>query len=246
MRACGALFIQPNQPQLSCVVQKAQAKSGTGKTCVFSVIALEAVKPQAISVQVLVLAPTRELAVQIHDVITTIGRHTGVVVSLFIGGDSVGKSDVEAARTSHIAVGTPGRIVDLIERKQLATSAVRLLILDEADKLVDGGFRPQINAIIATLPERKQMLALSATYPPELAAAVQIYMRSPVHVRLNAGAPSLDGVSQFYATIAAPTVFQTNEEKTMQVLSLLEKLRFRQCEFLKPFRFPSDVQTPFI
>ena len=73
------------------------------------------------------------------------------------------------------------------------------------------------------------MLALSATYPPELATAVQMYMRSPVHVRLNSGAPSLDGVSQFYAIITSPTAFNAGEEKTVQVLGLLEMLRFRQC-----------------
>ena len=194
----------------------------------FAVIALEAVKVDAKTQQVIVLAPTRELAVQIHSVLTSIGQHTKVRSSLFIGGFALAV-DVEAARTCHIAVGTPGRIIDLMVKSRLVPSFVRLLILDEADKLMDPSFKTQINAIISMLPQRKQILALSATYPTELAAAVQLYMRSPVHIRLNADAPSLEGVSQFYDIVTSEKAARVNEIKTGKLFALLNQLTFRQC-----------------
>nr|DBA33987.1 TPA: hypothetical protein GDO54_001598 [Pyxicephalus adspersus] len=171
-----------------------QAKSGTGKTCVFSTVALDSLILENSATQILILAPTREIAVQIHSVIITIGsRMEGLECHVFIGGTPL-PQDKPRLKKCHIAVGSPGRIKQLIEIGYLNTAHIRLFILDEADKLLEeGSFQEQINWIYSSLPANKQMLAVSATYPEFLARALTTYMREPMFVRLNAADPSLIG-----------------------------------------------------
>jgi ATP-dependent RNA helicase DDX20 len=158
----------------------AQAKSGTGKTCVLAVVALKAVDPSVRRPQAIVLAPTREIAVQLAQVITAIGRFTGVRCETFIGG-LPRDDDASRAKQCHVAVGTPGRrsfsglgfltcgvysvgrLFDLVAKEVLAVQALRLLVLDEADQLLTRDFMADINGLYQLLPLRKQMLALSAT-----------------------------------------------------------------------------------
>eukprot|EP00041_Stephanoeca_diplocostata_P022558 m.539865 g.539865 ORF g.539865 m.539865 type:complete len:660 (-) comp22094_c0_seq2:1074-3053(-) len=269
-----------------------QAKSGTGKTCVFSVIALEAIDVSTDILQVIVLAPTREIATQIHDVISSIATPLEATFGLFIGGIPSQVSHARAAAPGaycHIAVGTPGRVADMVSRPSarnrriesaaiadgpshaketlqamsngsihtsLPTTSVRLLILDEVDKLMEADFREQLDIIHGSLPQRKQVVALSATYPPELEIILAGYMNDPVHVCLDPVAPSLHGVAQFYfslekADFSAALQFNQTEHAGQNVgittnsqdlsaapvyvrkyhttLSLLERLPFRQC-----------------
>jgi len=118
----------------------AQAKSGTGKTIVFAVVALEAVRPTTGAAQALILAPTREIAVQIRHVVKEVGEQVaGVECEVFIGGLQVSQ-DVVKAKKCQVVVGTPGRIKHMIESKALLVDAVRLFIMDEADKLTETGF----------------------------------------------------------------------------------------------------------
>ncbi|NXS42566.1 DDX20 helicase, partial [Balaeniceps rex] len=208
-----------------------QAKSGTGKTCVFSTIALDAVLLESPATQILILAPTREIAVQIHAVITTIGiKMEGLECHVFIGGTPLSQDKIRLKKC-HIAVGSPGRIKQLIELDYLNTASIRLFILDEADKLLEeGSFQEQINWIYSSLPANKQMLAVSATYPESLANALTRYMREPTFVRLNPTDPSLIGLKQYYKIVNShPLPHKTFEEKTQHLQELFSKIPFNQA-----------------
>ncbi|NWW93436.1 DDX20 helicase, partial [Rhynochetos jubatus] len=208
-----------------------QAKSGTGKTCVFSTIALDAVLLESPATQILILAPTREIAVQIHAVVTTIGmKMDGLECHVFIGGTPLNQDKIRLKKC-HIAVGSPGRIKQLIELDYLNTASIRLFILDEADKLLEeGSFQEQINWIYSSLPANKQMLAVSATYPESLANALTRYMREPTFVRLNPTDPSLVGLKQYYKIVNChPLPHKTFEEKTQHLQELFSKIPFNQA-----------------
>ncbi|XP_027751007.1 probable ATP-dependent RNA helicase DDX20 isoform X2 [Empidonax traillii] len=231
-------FLRPSPVQLKAIPLGrcgldliVQAKSGTGKTCVFATIALDAVLLESPATQILVLAPTREIAVQIHAVITTIAiKMEGLECHVFIGGTPLSQ-DKSRLKKCHIAVGSPGRIKQLIELDYLNTASIRLFILDEADKLLEeGSFQEQINWIYSSLPANKQMLAVSATYPESLAHALTRYMREPTFVRLNPTDPSLLGLKQYYKIVNShPLPHKTFEEKTQHLQELFSKIPFNQA-----------------
>ncbi|KAG1973823.1 putative ATP-dependent RNA helicase DDX20 [Pimephales promelas] len=211
-----------------------QAKSGTGKTCVFTTIALDSLILENTTTQVLVLAPTREIAVQIHAVVMAIGSAMeGLQCHVFIGGRPVSQDKVHLKKC-HIAIGSPGRIKQLIEMEALNTSSVRLFVLDEADKLLEdeisSSFQEQINWIFSSLPANKQMLALSATYPESLAQHLSRYMREPTFVRLNQTDPGLLGLKQYYMIVPShPLPHKIFEEKVQSLLELFSKIPFNQA-----------------
>ncbi|XP_016078932.1 PREDICTED: probable ATP-dependent RNA helicase DDX20 [Miniopterus natalensis] len=208
-----------------------QAKSGTGKTCVFSTIALDSLVLENLSTQILILAPTREIAVQIHSVITAIGiKMEGLECHVFIGGTPL-PQDKTRLKKCHIAVGSPGRIKQLIELDYLNPGSVRLFILDEADKLLEeGSFQEQINWIYSSLPASKQMVAVSATYPEFLANALAKYMREPTFVRLNSSDPSLIGLKQYYKVVNLyPLAHKIFEEKAQHLQELFSRIPFNQA-----------------
>ncbi|XP_015246186.1 PREDICTED: probable ATP-dependent RNA helicase DDX20 [Cyprinodon variegatus] len=208
-----------------------QAKSGTGKTCVFVTIALDSLVLENPSTQVLVLAPTREIAVQIHSVVMAIGcAMEGLECHVFIGGRPVSQ-DKAHLKKCHIAVGSPGRIKQLIELGMLSTASVRLFVLDEADKLLEeGSFQDQINWIFSSLPVNKQMLALSATYTESLAQHLTRYMNEPTFVRLNPSDMGLKGLKQFYKLVQShPLPHKIFEEKVQHLMELFSKIPFNQA-----------------
>ncbi|XP_006785774.1 probable ATP-dependent RNA helicase DDX20 [Neolamprologus brichardi] len=208
-----------------------QAKSGTGKTCVFCTIALDSLVLENPSTQVLVLAPTREIAVQIHSVVMAIGcAMEGLECHVFIGGRPVSQ-DKAHLKKCHVAVGSPGRIKQLIELGMLSTASIRLFVLDEADKLLEeGSFQEQINWIFSSLPVNKQMLALSATYPESLAQHLTRYMREPTFVRLNPSDMGLKGLKQYYKLVQShPLPHKVFEEKVQHLLELFSKIPFNQA-----------------
>ncbi|XP_061590914.1 probable ATP-dependent RNA helicase DDX20 [Cololabis saira] len=208
-----------------------QAKSGTGKTCVFCTIALDSLVLENSATQVLVLAPTREIAVQIHSVVMAIGcAMEGLECHVFIGGRPVSQ-DKFHLKKCHIAVGSPGRIKQLIELGMLSTASIRLFVLDEADKLLEeGSFQDQINWIFSSLPVNKQMLALSATYPESLAQHLTRYMNEPTFVRLNPSDMGLKGLKQYYKLVHShPLPHKVFEEKVQHLLELFSKIPFNQA-----------------
>ncbi|KAF9963914.1 DEAD (Asp-Glu-Ala-Asp) box polypeptide 20 [Modicella reniformis] len=191
----------------------AQAKSGTGKTIVFSVIAIETVLASASTnsiaarsedngqlPKVIIIAPTREIAVQTQGVILNLTRgeleQQGSCYSM-IGGTPI-QQDKENLKRCSIVVGTPGRLRSLIATGDLKTSQVRLLVLDEADKLMEDWFRDVVFEISKGLGTKKQVMAFSATYDDDLLAHLDTLVKNPVYVMLSNGTPELEGVMQFF------------------------------------------------
>ncbi|XP_037085582.1 probable ATP-dependent RNA helicase DDX20 [Pollicipes pollicipes] len=209
-----------------------QAKSGTGKTCVLAVLALELLAAAAPSgrCQALVLAPTREVAVQVAQVVAAIGSHVpGLAVHTLIGGLPLAQ-DVANLRRCQVAVGTPGRVRQLVDSEALNTDAVRLFVMDEADKLMEDAFVDDINFIYSTLPASKQMVALSATYPETLADLLARYMRTPTFVRLGKSSSALLGIRQYVLTVPyQPLVQKQLKLKLDALVHLLSTVSFTQC-----------------
>jgi superfamily II DNA/RNA helicase len=218
-----------------------QSKSGTGKTCVFVVIALELLEAfESNAIQVLVVCPTREIAVQTSHVITSLAAHSTVRSCPVIGGTKL-KEDVNLLSKCQAVVGTPGRIKQLIELNVLKTNSIRLLVLDECDKLLDHNFRQQIDDIFESLPQNKQTIAVSATMTSELASFLTQYMRTPVFVRLNADNPALIGVKQFYTTTDYHHLNHMNfDNKIEPLIDILKNVSFSQCLVF------SNYQTRFV
>ena len=179
----------------------AQAKSGTGKTATFTISALQRINENEKATQALILAPTRELALQIKNVITAIGLYLKVTVHASIGGTSM-SDDIEAFRSGvQIVVGTPGRVLDMIERRYFKTDKVKMFILDEADEMLSSGFKEQIYNIFRLLPETTQIVLLSATMPQDVLEVTTKFMNNPVRILVKKDELTLEGIKQFYINV---------------------------------------------
>ncbi|EGI66684.1 Putative ATP-dependent RNA helicase DDX20 [Acromyrmex echinatior] len=206
-----------------------RAKSGTGKTIVFGVIALDILDILVGSPQVLIIAPTREIAIQITYVIKTIGsKIEGLRVEYFVGGISI-EEDKKKLSKCHIAVGAPGRVKHLIEKGFLQVSKIKLFVLDEADKLMEINFQKDINYIFSKLPSSKQIIASSATYPGDLETFLQTYMSSPVLTSPNIDGPVLIGIKQFVAVVPThPNMMKQVQTKIDELVKIFTKIPFKQ------------------
>jgi len=142
-----------------------QARTGSGKTLAFLIPAIELIDPSRRHVQVLVLTPTRELSVQIDQVLTDLAPDSGIRSTLVFGGRAAGPQIASLRRGSQIVIGTPGRVLDLINRGDLNLNQVRFLVLDEADEMLDRGFAPDVERIIGHTPRSRQTALFSATVP---------------------------------------------------------------------------------
>ncbi|KAK9503848.1 hypothetical protein O3M35_010319 [Rhynocoris fuscipes] len=208
-----------------------QAKSGTGKTLVFTITVLETVKVKLKRLQAIILAPTREIAIQITVVIKAVGCYLkGLKVGTFIGGMPM-EGDKHNLSGCHVAVGAPGRVRHLIEQNIMDSSAVRLLILDEADKLMEEIFLSDVNYIFNKCCSSKQTLACSATYTPELLEFVNQYMRSGKHIVPDGNAvPILLGLKQFvYITDDHANIYARLKFKQEALFKILTTVRFDQA-----------------
>lgn len=179
----------------------AQAQSGTGKTATFTISALQRIDENVKATQALILAPTRELALQIKNVITSIGLYMDVTVHASIGGTSMA-DDIEAFKSGvQIVVGTPGRVFDMIERRFFKTENVKMFILDEADEMLSSGFKEQIYNIFRLLPETTQVVLLSATMPQDVLEVTTKFMNNPVRILVKKDELTLEGIKQFYVNV---------------------------------------------
>jgi ATP-dependent RNA helicase DeaD len=143
-----------------------QAQTGSGKTLAFGLPLMERCDGQQRQVQALVLTPTRELARQVGQVLTDLGRGAGIKVALVYGGRPFGQQEAALARGVQVVVGTPGRVLDHLKRGTLQLRQLRMLVLDEADTMLDQGFAPDVERILARTPQSRQTALLSATIPP--------------------------------------------------------------------------------
>lgn len=173
----------------------ATAQTGTGKTLAFLIPMLERLRStEARGVQAVVLVPTRELAMQVMDTLAKVQPGTGVRGALVVGGLSEVPQLAAIRQGAHILVATPGRLQDFLKRRLVRLDAVRILVLDEADRMLDMGFRPAIEAIVKTLPTQRQTLFFSATLDPEVAHLVDRYLKSPVRVEIGSTRKPAEGV----------------------------------------------------
>eukprot|EP01060_Flectonema_neradi_P039297 TRINITY_DN85_c0_g1_i4.p1 TRINITY_DN85_c0_g1~~TRINITY_DN85_c0_g1_i4.p1 ORF type:complete len:405 (+),score=105.56 TRINITY_DN85_c0_g1_i4:79-1293(+) len=181
----------------------AQAQSGTGKTGAFTIGLLQRMDWSLRACQGLVLSPTRELAVQTEQVISQIGEYLcdGTFCHTFVGGTRVQEDLRKLQQGVLVAVGTPGRIFDVIKRSALKTDKLQVLTLDEADEMLSQGFSEQIYEIFKFLPKDVQVTLFSATMPPEVLDLTQKFMRDPIRILVKKEALTLEGIKQFYVAV---------------------------------------------
>jgi ATP-dependent RNA helicase DeaD len=175
-----------------------QAQTGTGKTAAFGLPAIQLVDPGSPDVQALVLAPTRELAVQVAGEIHNFARHTSIRVVAVYGGQPIDRQFRALHAGAHIVVGTPGRLLDHLRRGSLHLEHVRICVLDEADEMLALGFIDDIEAIFAELPAERQMALFSATIPPRIAALTRKYLRNPERVSIQTRKRTVETTNQTY------------------------------------------------
>lgn len=161
------------------------AATGTGKTAAFALPMIEMLDGNRRQVQALILAPTRELAVQVAEAVHRYGRHRGVTVLPVYGGQAIERQLSGLRRGVQVVVGTPGRLLDHIRRRTLDLSSVRCVVLDEADEMLDMGFIEDIEAILEETPEERQTALFSATFPPRITALAKRHLREPERVAVK-------------------------------------------------------------
>ncbi|WKJ89407.1 DEAD/DEAH box helicase [Methylomonas montana] len=179
----------------------AGAQTGTGKTAGFTLPLLQLLQGQAIPqkprpVRVLILTPTRELAMQVYESVRTYGKHLPFFAEAIFGGVSINPQIQKIQRGTDIVVATPGRLLDLIHQQHLDLSKVEHFVLDEADRMLDMGFIRDIRKIIALLPSKRQNLLFSATYAPEISALAEQILNDPVEIAVAKRNAAADTVSQ--------------------------------------------------
>lgn len=163
----------------------AQAKTGSGKTAAFSLAILDKINPRFFGAQALVLCPTRELATQVAQEIRKLARHiANIKVVILSGGQPIGPQIGSLSHGAHIVVGTPGRIKDHLRKNTLKIDQIKTLVLDEADRMLDMGFRDDIEDIAAHTPEQRQTLLFSATYPENIEQLSKHLQYQPESIRI--------------------------------------------------------------
>ena len=179
-----------------------QAHTGTGKTAAFGLPILQRIKPGG-PVQVLILAPTRELAVQVTDEITRLAKYTGIRTATIYGGQSINLQLDKLRKGVQIIVATPGRLIDHIKQGSIILDEVKFVVLDEADRMLDMGFIDDIKFILFYVNEDRQTCLFSATMPPEILRLADEYMRQNKieHVRLNEEEITLESIDQSYLVV---------------------------------------------
>ena len=184
----------------------AQAQSGTGKTGTFTIGALTRIDISSSTVQVLILVPTRELAQQITSVVNAIGGHMKCMIHSATGGIPV-RDDISAIqRGCHMLIGTPGRVFDLMERNALKRDTIKLLILDEADQMLEGRFRDQMDCILNMgFPDTTKVALFSATMPQEVIDVAERLLKDPVRILLPPEKVTLEGIRQYFVKIDQET-----------------------------------------
>ena len=179
-----------------------QAQTGTGKTAAFGIPIVEMVDPAQNTVQALVLAPTRELALQVCSEISAIGHHRGIGVAAIYGGQPMQPQIDAIQRGAHVVVATPGRLMDHMQRRTLSLGKVRIAVLDEADQMLDIGFIDDIEHILRQTPRNRQTLLFSATIPYPIRKLTRRYLHDPEWVRVGGEAEPVDEVNQVYYEVA--------------------------------------------
>tara|TARA_B100001059_G_C17803161_1_gene567480 strand:- start:62 stop:1195 length:1134 start_codon:yes stop_codon:yes gene_type:complete len=201
----------------------AQAQSGTGKTGAFSVSVLQNIDETSKETQGLIMAPTRELATQIHGVITKIGLFLNVSCKLLIGGKPMEQDIKDLKENPQILVGTPGRIHDLIRRTHINAKSIKIMVLDEADDMLSSGFKDQIYNIFQHLNNDIQVVLFSATLPNDILQLTSKFMRDPIHILVKKESVTLEGIKQYYVAV------ENDSQKYETLKDLYAHISLSQC-----------------
>jgi ATP-dependent RNA helicase RhlE len=191
------------------------AQTGTGKTAAFTLPIIQRLLGGPSRLRALILAPTRELAAQVRESFEKYGRHSGLRVAEIFGGVALGPQEAALRRGVDVVVATPGRLIDHLERQNLVLDDLEVLVLDEADRMLDMGFAPQINQIVREVPPYRQTLLFSATMPPEVEALARKYLRKPIVVQV--------GLRTQAAQTVAHAVYPVPRERKSALLAELLK-----------------------
>jgi len=174
----------------------AAAQTGTGKTAAFALPLMQRIGSGATSPVALVVTPTRELAAQIEGVATAVGKHTGQRVAVVVGGVKYGPQVSKVKAGIDMLVATPGRLIDLVERGDVDLKDVEILVLDEADRMLDLGFWPSVRRILSFLPAQRQNLLFSATLSEEITSLVSKSLHDPAYVEIARKGTTAEGIEQ--------------------------------------------------
>jgi len=178
-----------------------QAQTGTGKTAAFGVPMLERLQRNDRHVQGLVLVPTRELAIQVADHINHFGKHTPLRTLPVYGGEPIQKQIFALQRGAQVVVGTPGRIIDHLKRGTLRLNTVTVVVLDEADRMLDMGFRDDIDYILTRVPPKRQLSLFSATIDSNVMEISHQYMNNPEKILVSKDEIALPQINQLYTVV---------------------------------------------
>jgi superfamily II DNA/RNA helicase len=199
----------------------AQAQSGTGKTASFIIgttqLLININKPEIIN-QALILAPTRELAIQINNVTSELIKFTSFKNNIFIGGTSSSRNI-----TNQVSIGTPGRIYDLMNRNILPSENIKLLVLDEADEMLSRGFKEQINIILGMISKTAQIVLFSATMPIDILQLTEKFMNNPLKILVPKDDLTLEGIRQYYVAM------EKEEHKIDTLCDIYKVIKITQC-----------------
>jgi len=178
-----------------------QAQTGTGKTAAFGIPMLERLQYDNRHVQGLILVPTRELAIQVADHLNRLSKYTPLKALPIYGGESIQRQIFALQRGIRIVVGTPGRVIDHLERGTLKLNEVKVVVLDEADRMLDMGFRDDIDFILARVPKNRQLSLFSATIDPNVMKISHRYMNNPEKILVSKDEIALLQINQFYTIV---------------------------------------------
>lgn len=200
-----------------------QARTGTGKTAAFVLPMLEKLDPTKKCVQAIALAPTRELSEQVATETQRLAGGSELRAVSVVGGRPIRQQISALERGAQIVVGTPGRVLDLIQRRVLDLSNVRIAVLDEADRMLDIGFLPDIERILKQSPTERQTLLLSATFPSTVERLAKKFMHDPQRIDVSDKEIAVSTIEQFYVTVDVDRKFDTlvhvlRQERPQQVL----------------------------
>ena len=192
------------------------AQTGTGKTLAFGIPLIQQVlKTNGLA---LVIVPTRELATQVNDSLEKVGTPLGLRTATLIGGEAIHFQLRRLQRKPHVIIGTPGRIIDHLEQKTVSLSHVRILVLDEADRMLDMGFAPQLKRILPLLPHERQTMLFSATMPEEIVRIARAFLKLPIRIEIAKSGTAAAKVTQ-------ELFFVPQEAKTQLLEKILQEYR---------------------
>ena len=183
----------------------AQAQTGTGKTLAFLLPLLAKIKPQGMAAQALVIAPTRELAIQIARVAEPLGAALGIGTIVIYGGADIERQKEKLRRHPQLIIGTPGRLLDHVRRGTLALGSVNKIVLDEADEMLKMGFIEDVETLVGTAAQDYQLALFSATLPERIVRLTKRFMTNPAHIRIEGERTTLSNVEQVVLSVSEGT-----------------------------------------